>query len=242
MRKFLLFGTMLGVASAALAFGGMFNHGNKSTTYKGGVDAIGVHFGGEKKTADSEPKEETCPAEKQCGDYCCQGDNVCKQDPDSGEYQCCSDYLHVCCPTNQTATLWNFPRCCSETPYCRGRDAEGNCTVLFWECCAEGYVIEGDFVFSDGTRPYECCENADDRLYLIDDSSKNRGCCSKEKEIVCVNYEDDVCTSSICCDKNDNIYCASRHNNGCDNSGWRCCSGSVTTKSGFEPDICTPAE
>ena len=52
---------MLGVASAALAFGGVFNHGSKSSTYKGGVDVIGVHFGGEKKTADSEPEEETCP-------------------------------------------------------------------------------------------------------------------------------------------------------------------------------------
>ena len=59
MRKLFLLGTMLGVASAALAFGGMFNHGSKSTTYKGGVDAIGVHFGGEKST--DSPVLEPCP-------------------------------------------------------------------------------------------------------------------------------------------------------------------------------------
>ena len=59
MRKLFLLGTMLGVASAALAFGGMFSHGSKSTTYKGGVNAIGVHFGGEKST--DSPVLEPCP-------------------------------------------------------------------------------------------------------------------------------------------------------------------------------------
>ena len=57
MKKVFLLGTMLGVTTAALAFGGMFKHGSKSTTYKGGVDAIGVHFGGEKKNDSHTP----CP-------------------------------------------------------------------------------------------------------------------------------------------------------------------------------------
>ena len=60
MRKILMFGTMLGVASAAFAFGGMFSHGSKSTTYKGGVSAIGVHFGGEKSTDSKEDATESC--------------------------------------------------------------------------------------------------------------------------------------------------------------------------------------
>lgn len=60
MKKIFLFGTALCVAGTAFAFGGILNHGSKSTTYKGGVDAIGVHFGGEKKTADS-PVLEPCP-------------------------------------------------------------------------------------------------------------------------------------------------------------------------------------
>ena len=63
MKKILLFGTMLGMATTALAFGGVFSHGNKSTTYKGGVDAIGVHINGKDKanidirTCDSETEE-----------------------------------------------------------------------------------------------------------------------------------------------------------------------------------------
>ena len=48
MRKIFLTTTILLTTGTALAFGGVFNHGSKSTTYKGGVDAIGVHFGGEK--------------------------------------------------------------------------------------------------------------------------------------------------------------------------------------------------
>ena len=60
MKKIFLFGTALCIAGTAFAFGGILNHGSKSTTYKGGVDAIGVHFAGEKKTADS-PVLEPCP-------------------------------------------------------------------------------------------------------------------------------------------------------------------------------------
>ena len=60
MKKVFLLGTMLGVASAALAFGGMFNHGSKSTTYKGGVNAIGVHFGGEKSPDSKGDATEVC--------------------------------------------------------------------------------------------------------------------------------------------------------------------------------------
>ena len=108
MKKLFLLGTMLGMASAALAFGGIFNHGSKSSTYKGGVDAIGVHFGGEKKTADipscpehsawngtscecklgwltNESGECTCPEERTCGDTCCGEGNVCNQET----HQCC---------------------------------------------------------------------------------------------------------------------------------------------------------
>ena len=76
MRKILLLGTMLGVAGTALAFGGMFGggHGGKSTTYKGGVDAIGVHYNGEKKEADSQ-EEIDCPEystfDKSCNECKC---------------------------------------------------------------------------------------------------------------------------------------------------------------------------
>ena len=71
-------GTMLGVASAAFAFGGVFNHGSKSTTYKGGVNAIGVHFGEKKQkqcglgwTLNEETNDCECPDERRCGGTCC---------------------------------------------------------------------------------------------------------------------------------------------------------------------------
>ena len=61
MRKIFLLGTMLGVASAAFAFGGVFSHGSKSTTYKGGVDAIGVHING-KSNGGADVKLVSCSA------------------------------------------------------------------------------------------------------------------------------------------------------------------------------------
>ena len=173
MRKILMFGTMLGVASAALAFGGMFNHGSKSTTYKGGVDAIGVHFGGEKKT-DSQP-EEICAADKKCGDGCCRGDNVCKQDPNSGEYQCCNDYK--CCNTNEVAYKkpWAY-ECCqgnvyevilSGHPYniCCPKNKQVACTgyrdeeCIWYSCCGENdtrYCKSRHSGVCDPTG-WECC-------------------------------------------------------------------------------------
>lgn len=72
MRKIFLLGTMLGVASAAFAFGGVFSHGSKSTAYKGGVDAIGAHFGGEKKTADITADTPSCPEHSEKVDGICQ--------------------------------------------------------------------------------------------------------------------------------------------------------------------------
>ena len=90
MRKLFLLGTMLGVASAALAFGGMFGgggSGSKSTTYKGGVDAIGVHYNGEKKEA-----EITCPEystlDKSCNECKCDEGYVKNEEGDCVENQC----------------------------------------------------------------------------------------------------------------------------------------------------------
>ena len=65
MKKLLLFGTILCVAGTAFAFGGIFkggSSGSKSTLYKGGLDVIGVHFGG---------KEVPCPANSEKIDGLC---------------------------------------------------------------------------------------------------------------------------------------------------------------------------
>ena len=128
MKKIFLLGTMLGVASAALAFGGMFNHGSKSTTYKGGVSAIGVHFGGDKKEISldgttSEKELIPCPngtlRDRQgfC-DICENGnlyfsyrDDPCGEDTDVNKTTCASgaDCDSGCCSDNgycTVATYW----------------------------------------------------------------------------------------------------------------------------------------
>ena len=171
---------MLGVACTALAFGGIFNHGSKSTTYKGGVDAIGVHFGGEKKTADSEPKEETCPPEKQCGETCCGAGNVCVDDnkccfgnsaDDYNEELCCDvsestgyawtdgwhDKVNSCCPNNRSLTSFltpmeNLSVCCSENEY----------AFISW------YDPNG--IFDGAHVAGACC--AKDHVVVISDGSK----------------------------------------------------------------------
>ena len=156
MRKIFLTTTILLTAGPALAFGGVFSHGSKSTTYKGGVDAIGVHFGGEKKTADSQPEEGTCPAEKQCGEYCCGHDNVCKQNPDSGEYQCCND--RICCDAKEIAYCtapdcsWGPPpSCCNGEVYC----PLDTCSA--YQCCPTGNKLYGPLERDNGENEYVCC-------------------------------------------------------------------------------------
>ena len=194
MKKIFLLGTMLGVASAALAFGGMFNHGSKSTTYKGGVDAIGVHFGGEKKTSDSQPEEPTCPAEKQCGDYCCQGDNVCKQE--TGE--CCSEELNYCCPSGQTPYCSNTdcqpqPWCCSGKVYCEVPRTDGSCAQS--SCCNEtGKEVVCNQLF--GFDACSCCPQGQ-KAYLHFLGYYTTCCVG---EVYCSEYnENGNCIAQTCC-------------------------------------------
>ena len=197
MKKVFLLGTMLGVATTAFAFGGVFNHGSKSSTYKGGVDAIGVHFGGE--TSDSQTEEETCSADKKCGDGCCQGDNVCQQN-ESGEYQCCNEFYNECCSVGQTATHMQGPplfECCTGTPYCPTRDADGNCVRDYNYCCENGEVyMYGRFSYGDG---YGCCSG---KVYKGEGGYGADQCCFDGEEPYCSVYDSDGnCTYASCYDK-----------------------------------------
>ena len=226
MKKLFLLGTMLGVASVALAFGGMFNHGSKSTIYKGGVDAIGVHFGGEKKTADSEPKKETCPAEKQCGDYCCQGDNVCQANSETGELQCCSEELDHCCPSGSVAFaayrgFWQ-KECCSGKIYTTGSQFDGRDD---YRCCPAGRIVHGPLDLLDDIKTYYCCAEGE-QVYIrgkfyygnawdccngnvYEGKGLDGGdlCCSDGKIPKCaVTDEPGACIKYICCSENESPY------------------------------------
>ena len=152
MRKLFLLGTMLGVACTALAFGGVLGGGHKSTTYKGGVDAIGVHFGGEKST-DAQP-EEICldgiVKSKWGNCNICENGNLyvpyaeepCNVDTDMNKTPCSSD------GDCETA-------CCGKNGYCMGAG-----TYDFWEGCPSGYnncisnndCDTGEFCLVDGSQ------------------------------------------------------------------------------------------
>ena len=193
MRKILLLGTMLGVAGTALAFGGVFNHGSKSTTYKGGVDAIGVHFGGEKKTADSQPEEETCPAEKQCGETCCGHDNVCNKETN----ECCTSDLDWCCNAPQVAykTPWNSKECCNGVMY--------SPRAPYYYCCPEGSIVHGPLECYDG-ETYYCCPNGEEPYCMRDFGygCSGYGCYNPElKDLWCVEEGDGFCGHRVACDK-----------------------------------------
>ena len=198
--KIILMGTTLLMASTALAFGGMFgSSGHKSTTYKGGVDAIGVHFGGEKETTDSQPEESGCPAEKQCGDYCCQGDNVCHQDADSGEYQCCSEEWGHCCSSNQSAYYVSGPgwlKCCDGKLYCHIMDFDGNCVSYAYSCCEAGQTIYLHANLSYGYS-YHCCAG---KVYTKKGIDGADLCCAEGQGLACADYDQSSnCVSYTCC-------------------------------------------
>ena len=219
MKKILLFGTMLGVAGTALAFGGVFSHGSKSSTYKGGVDAIGVHFGGEKKTSDSEKTKVTCslpytlneeknececPAAQQCGETCCGEGNVCVDGN-----KCCYQDMEgnvdegsMCCyATESTGYSTSDEECCGldAIPYIRYYNSyevdQGT------SCCAGEIYKTRDEVFYEDEEMYHsyeygCCT---DTLYKGVGYKGRDVCCNHEP----TDYTDNKGkTFKVCWDEN----------------------------------------
>ena len=131
----------------------MFNHGSKSTTYKGGVDAIGVHFGGEKKTSDS-PVLEPCPEglEHNTDGTCtvCSNGNVylsymddpCGTDTPMNQLPC-EEYC------NCTEDCGYFDKCCnSDTNTCQTLLAmhdQGQCIEGATPCVSNNDCGENEF-------------------------------------------------------------------------------------------------
>ncbi len=168
MRKILLFGLVIIVATSVFAFGGG-GKSRKASIYRGtGVDSINVHINGK----DSDSEKETCAAEKQCGDYCCQGDNVCKHDSSTGELQCCDPSLEYCCPSGTSVYVppWG-KQCCDGTLACGHADEEGNCLNASWMfCCPPGSTLYGPFenVFPATTDFISICCAAGQKPYCME--------------------------------------------------------------------------
>ncbi len=236
MKKVLLFGMAILVATSVLAFGGGGGKSRKSSVYRGvGVDSIGVHFSG--KDSDS---EETCSDGVKCGKGCCYGDNVCSQN-ESGEYQCCNEELNFCCPAGESASRqvgsW-ASMCCTGTLFCFTRDADGNCVYNWSLCCPSGGkpYLSGRFSYGDN---YTCCNGEVFEGKGLDGSDL---CCTTPgTEPVCYKYdENNVCIGYICCPKDTTPYCLSRHGPECDGGSWSwgCCAGEVTPGGSWSPDTC----
>ena len=199
MRKIFLTTTILLTAGTALAFGGVFNHGSKSTTYKGGVDAIGVHFGREK----SGEVSLNCPEHSEWSDdenacLCESGwtmnNAVCMP---KGPTTCAANGFYWCassqvCVTDEAACLALCPseRLCGQT--CCG---EGNLCVNGNKCCyggnadkccnaseSTGWIgdIADGHVWSEG-----CCDlNSTPYLgYTEDEYMIGTGCCPNDLQI-----------------------------------------------------------
>jgi len=177
MRKFLLFGTIF-VASTAWAFGGI-GLGLKSSSHKNGVSAIGVHVNGKNKTniktecpehsawsdetlkcecdtwyvmnEETHECEETCGANRQCGDTCCGADNICV-----GGNKCChKDYEgdeEQCCDTTSSVGYANdFGRCCA---------ANELLVTQGGSVCSppdNPEICEDDYILLEYKHAYYCC-------------------------------------------------------------------------------------
>ena len=236
MRKILLFGTMLGVASAALAFGGMFSHGSKSSTYKGGVDAIGVHFGGEKKEADSQEEIVSCPEGQtiyttDVGNVCCpeSAEPLCMYTDDSGKcamYTCIYPWKSKpACAENETiycifpSCNGPGPRCCAEnkTTICV-QQADGVC--LGSACCGTGeeaYCGE-DRCYGAGA---QCC--AGEIFCSRRDAEGNcttSNCCVNGTIFCLHEDENEICRFAACCPNGFTAVCTGYNDEGICNDWW----------------------
>lgn len=222
MKKVLLFGTMLGVATTALAFGGIFNHGNKSTTYKGGVNAIGVHIGGEGQV-DIDIRNCDSETEELVGTECCLKTLVYE---DGGVAKCCSTEGYAvqdgqCKKQCGEGLVLN-----EETNECEDAcPAERQCGDI---CCGEGNVCHPELNV--------CCK--DDYEDFGEDWMDR--CCPAGS--VGKDYYGECCEIGDILASNDtDSYCCPAGSIGADIDGQCCESGTMIVRNtAGEPFCCPP--
>lgn len=215
MKKTLLFSTMLLAATSALAFGGIFNNGHKSTTYKGGLNAIGVHFGGEGK-ADIKT---TCPEHSEWVETECKCESGWEMDGNTcrpNSKPVCDEAGMYWCPTAQSCVA-NAAACLDLCPEDRKCGPEGSEV-----CCGEGNVCVDD--------AYCCFKDYEDNGGIEDSGM----CCS-------ISDSTGYSTNDGCCGEGSSPY-ATYSEGGGDYVETSCCSGSVirTTEweDGYNQECC----
>ena len=247
MRKILMFGTMLSVATTALAFGGVFNHGSKSTTYKGGVDSIGVHFGGKEKAniktdcpehSEWSGTECVCESGWQMVDTECSPIGKAKCD-EQGMYWCvesqsCVADAAACldlCPQSRKCGEGENQICCSEGQTCD----DGQCCDAEGNCCTEGRlpICNGWFDFWDWEcyADIACCpvgKFLDKTDYGFPISNKE--CCGEDSVPYVGYYGLDEMIEQYCCEKEKKLTTFGHVSACCDENEVPYCTG--TTEDG----------
>ena len=210
MKKLFLLGTMLGMASAAFAFGGVLGGGHKSTTYKSGLNAIGVHFGGEAPASIGTSCPEHSSMQGDSPECVCDSgyemtDSACKPIWPS---TCAANGLYWCVET-QTCVA-DKPACmafCPEDRLCGKGDnkvccGQGNVCVDGNKCCFKNHE-EDEGMCCDApssgfsTDSWDCCneENTPYVTYADSENYVETACCSNTNTVIDIENG-----SALCCE------------------------------------------
>ena len=152
--------------------------------------------------------EETCPADKQCGDTCCGEGHTCQ------EGQCCDENGH-CCASSGYST--ETGECCDADSVVYYQRDEGT------RCCPNTYTLTHlDFV--DGGSSY-CCENG----IAYQDNIGDVLCCPEGSQVFPMGESSDGFIYSVCCEEGI-AYCTYKEDGYCEETA--CCTGTVSKGTG----------
>jgi len=209
VKKVLLFGTAILVATSVFAFGGGGKNTKRSIYHGRGVDSVGVRFGGKNGTTE---QKITCPEERKCGDVCCGEGNVC--DVESG--LCCfKDYngdKSMCCSPDESVGYGSEVKSCclgNAKPYIYYLLEDGEMAT---DCCA-GTVV--DIAKGIDWFVQSCCDHEPDNY------TNSRG----EVFKVCWNEETECKTNEQCAEiYGDGYFCNVKDDTevGCLPNGGKC--------------------
>jgi len=192
MKKVILFFMFLFITESVFAFGGG-GSGGRSTVFKGGVKAIGVHFNG-KQPAEIPAEEITdCP------------ENMDLHHTDTGNICCRKDYIPLCiqkdndtggCKLYTCSVPFGYPDpdlCgAGENVYCDQPECNGNSA----KCCGDNKILSCAQMKYGACHVSACC-NEDETATYHDGGSAS--CCSQNDLYCSIRDEAGNCTQQNCC-------------------------------------------
>ena len=196
MRKILLFGTALCVATSALAFGGIFGGGSgssKQVTYSGGADAIGVHFNGNPVVCpeNSENIDGIC---KCVEGYVANDEGACVAN------QCLefveTDCAKACDPV--TGEISYATLCHDDAHYCNeAHECINPCDEAEYNDCQTCTPIEGAAQINNKPNDTRCPDTPSTNNYICNDGICINPCTQDSTTCITYTAEDGTCVSTI---------------------------------------------